>query len=378
MKVSMAYKYRLVVSKSQKQLLLNHIFAHNQAWNILLSNFFKEFETNQSRKENGLEHIYLSDTDKDKLIKSILKNRNINYNVQVIQQTRIVFMKNLIYTLSEIKKGNTEIGMLKFKDSKNFNNQGFKTTKNQYSIIDSKNPKYKILRLFRQNFKILWTRDLPENCKLTNVNFSFKDNQFYVSFNVSYESNTMVDNKNIDTSYLKPLGMDINIDSIDLGNKLFHKSFNIKDIKTMNLINKNEKKIKRLKRKQSRRVEVCKKTKTKLGKNFYKTQNKLNKISTKNSNKKVFQLHQIVNEIINFMKDNNYNHIVMEDLDVKQMTSKDNVNKTIGKKKTKSMRKNILQISFSIFKYILTYKCAINGVYVSLVDPKNTSKDQSE
>ncbi len=388
MKVSMAYKYRLVVSKSQKQLLLNHIFAHNQAWNILLSNFFKESETNQSRKENGLEPIYLSDTNKDKLIKSILKNRNINYNVQVIQQTRIVFMKNLIYTLSEIKKGNKDIGMLKFKDSKNFNNQGFKTTKNQYSIIDStqseqaklvrKNPKYKILRLFRQNFKILWTRDLPENCKLTNVNFSFKDNQFYVSFNVSYESNTMVDNKNIDTSYLKPLGMDINIDSIDLGNNLFHKSINIKDIKTMNLISKNEKKIKRLKRKQSRRVEVCKKTKTKLGKNFYKTQNKLNKISTKNYNKKVFLLHQIVNEIINFMKDNNYNHIVMEDLDVKQMTSKDNVNKTIGKKKTKSMRKNILQISFSIFKYILTYKCAINGVYVSLVDPKNTSKDQSE
>ena len=270
----MAYKYKLVVSKSQKQLLLNHIFAHNQAWNILLSNFFKESETNQSRKENGLEPIYLSDSDKDKLIKSILKNRNINYNVQVIQQTRIVFMKNLIYTLSEIKKGNTEIGMLKFKDSKNFNKQGFKTTKNQYSIIDSKNPKYKILRLFRENFKIIWTRDLPENCKLTNVTFSFKDNQFYVSFNVSYESNTMVDNKNIDTSYLKPLGMDINIDSIDLGNNLFHKSINIKDIKTMNLISKNEKKIKRLKRKQSRRVEGCKKTKTKLGKIFFRTQNK--------------------------------------------------------------------------------------------------------
>ena len=60
------------------------------------------------------------------------------------------------------------------------------------------------------------------------------------------------------------------------------------------------------------------------------------------------------------------------------MTKKDNINKTIGKRKSKTMKKNILQISFSMFKQILTYKCAINGVYVSLVDPKNTSKDQSE
>ncbi len=422
--INLAYKYRLVVSKSQKQLLLNHIFAHNQTWNILLSNFFKESETNQSRKENGLESIYLSESEKDSMIKKILNDRKLDFNTKVVQQCMRIFNKNLFYTLSEIKKGNTEIGMLKFKDSKNFNNQGFKTTKEQFSILDStkseqallvrKNPKYKILRLFRQNFKIRWTRDCPLNSEIKTLNISFKDNQFYVSFNVSYESNLLSecnkqsiackrmitdihstngiglhDNlltecnkqsiacKKKISNDIKSIGMDINIDSIDLGNKLFHKSFNIKDIKTMNIISKNEKKIKRLKRKQSRRVEVCKKTKTKLGKNFYKTQNKLNKISTKNSNKKVFQLHQIVNEIINFMKENNYNHIVMEDLNVKQMTSKDNVNKTIGKKKTKSMRKNILQISFSMFKYILTYKCAMNGVYVSLVDPKNTSKSCS-
>ena len=48
------------------------------------------------------------------------------------------------------------------------------------------------------------------------------------------------------------------------------------------------------------------------------------------------------------------------------------------------MKKNILQISFNMFKNILTYKSALFGVYVSLVDPaqseqallvrKNTSK----
>ncbi len=37
--------------------------------------------------------------------------------------------------------------------------------------------------------------------------------------------------------------MDINIDSIDLGNQDFHKVFKIKDIKLNNLIKKNQKKI---------------------------------------------------------------------------------------------------------------------------------------
>jgi hypothetical protein len=185
-----------------------------------------------------------------------------------------IFNKNLIYTLSEIKKGNTEIGMLKFKDSKNFNNQGFKTTKEQFSILDStqseqallvrKNPKYKILRLLRQNFKIRWTRDFPLNSEIKTLNISFKDNQFYVSFNLSYDDNSSFTNihstnriglhnptkseqarlvrKSIPND-VKSIGMDINIDSIDLGNHHFHKVFKIKDIKLNNLISKNQKKI---------------------------------------------------------------------------------------------------------------------------------------
>ena len=137
----------------------------------------------------------------------------------------------------------------------------------------------------------------------------------------------------------------------------------------MNLINKNQKKIKRLQRKQSRRVEKYKEIKSKLkdgeenpgiGKNFKKTQKKINKIYTKNRNKKVFMLHKIVNEIISFMNKGKYNHLIMEDLNVKEMTSKDNVNKTIGKRKSKTMKKNILQISFSMFKYILTNP---NGIF---------------
>ena len=136
---------------------------------------------------------------------------------------------------------------------------------------------------------------------------------------------------------------------------------------------KNKQKIKRLQRKQSRRV-LKKKKGEQLGKNFKKTQYKINKIHTKNHNIKVFQLHKLVNDILLFLRENSLNHIVMEKLNVKEMTKSGKINKVIGKKNSISMKRNILQISFHMLKEIITYKSANFGVYVSFVDPKNTSR----
>ena len=174
--INLAYKYRLVVSKSQKQLLLNHIFAYNQTWNILLNESIKQFDSNKLRVEQSLEPIFLSNVDQDNLVKSILRNRNITFNTKVVQQTRITFNDSLKKTIKNFKSKKSNTGMLKFKQSKNFNNQSFETTKEQYSILDSSNPKFKILRLFRQNFKIRWTRDFPIDSKVSTITISFKDN----------------------------------------------------------------------------------------------------------------------------------------------------------------------------------------------------------
>jgi hypothetical protein len=89
------------------------------------------------------------------------------------------------------------IGMLQFKSSKDFNNQSFQTTKEQYSIKDSNNKRYKILKLFRNEFKIRWSRDFPENCDYKTITISYKNGNFYVSFNISYENNSTFNNKNI-------------------------------------------------------------------------------------------------------------------------------------------------------------------------------------
>ncbi len=377
--INLAYKYKLVVSKYQKQLLLNHIFAHNQTWNILLNESNKQFEANKLRVEQSLEPIFLSSVDQDNLVKRVLRDRNLKFNTKVVQQTRVNFNKTFKQTIKNIKSKSGD-GMLKFKQSRNFNNQAIETTKEQYKILDL-NDKWKILRLFNESFKIRWTRDFPLNSEVSSLTISFKDNHFYVSLNLSYESNLLSEcnkqsiacKKKISND-IKSIGMDINIDSIDLGNQDFHKVFKIKDIKLNNLISKNQKKIKRLQRKQARRIILAKKSKIKLGKNFKKTQDKINKIHTKNCNIKVFQLHKLVNEILLFLRENNLNHIVMEKLNVKEMTKSGKINKVIGKKNSIAMKRNILHISFHMLKEMITYKCAMNGVYVNFVDPKNTSK----
>ncbi len=309
----------------------------------------------------------MKNTEQDKIVKDILIGRDLVFNTKVVQQTRVNFNKSFLSTIKNL--ASPETGMLKFKKSTNFNNQSFETTKEQYKIKDL-NRKHKILRLFRQDFKIRWTRDFPTNSEAKSITISFLDGDFYVSFNVSYENDFHPNLRPEDT---KKIGLDINISSIDIGNEDFHKAFNISNIKLNNLVEKNKKKIKRLQRKQSRRV-LKKKKGEQLGKNFKKTQHKINKIHTKNHNIKVFQLHKLVNEILFFLRENNLNHIIMEKLNVKEMTKKGKINKVIGKKNSIAMKRNILQISFHMLKEIITYKSANFGVYVSFVDPKNTSK----
>ncbi len=368
--VNLGYKYKLATNKTQKILLFNHLFAHNQAWNILLNESHKQYEENKERIENNKSPVYLKNTEQDRIVKDILHGRGLVFNTKVVQQTRVNFNKSFLSTIKNL--ASPETGMLKFKKSTNFNHQSFETTKEQYKIknVNNNNKKYKILRLFGQDFKIRWTRDFPINSEAKSIKISFLDGDFYVSFNVSYENDF---HPNVKPENTNKIGLDINISSIDIGNKDLHKAFNISNIKLNNLVEKNKKKIKRLQRKQSRRVLKKKKGES-LGRNFKKTQYKINKIHTKNHNIKVFQLHKLVNEILLFLRENNLNHIAMEKLNVKEMTKSGKINKVIGKKNSIAMKRNILHISFHMLKEIITYKSANFGVYVSFVDPKNTSK----
>ena len=66
--VNLGYEYKLVTNKKQKALLLNHLFSHNQAWNILLNESHKQYEQNKARIEKKEFPIYLKNTEQDRIV----------------------------------------------------------------------------------------------------------------------------------------------------------------------------------------------------------------------------------------------------------------------------------------------------------------------
>jgi len=359
------YKYKIKPTEKQIELLKTHMFSVSQAYNILLSLDKNEYKDNLDRKSLGEKPIYLTATEKDNRVKDILRNRGLIFNTKFIQQERVRFTKNKKSSIKKFKNGN-RTGELQFKKYSHSSYQSFETTKGQYSFQDTNNPKIKILRLLNQSFKIIWTRDLPSTP--TNLTLSFNGFDFFVSFNVE-TIDIPINHKGT-----KKLGIDINNNSIDLGSKKIHKPIKIKDLKNKEFL---ENKIKRLQKRQSKRLEFSKKKKVKLSKNFHRTQKTINKIYTKLQNKRTYRLHEITNDIIKFVKDNKFNHVIVEDLNVKNMTVKttnNNKNKLLGKHKTKSMKKKILDISYSKLVEILNYKCVQFGIEFSKVSPHYTSK----
>jgi len=371
------------------------MFAHNQCFNILLNQSIQQFEDNLLRKTLNEFPEYISATEQDFLVKKILKDRNIQFNTKVLQQCRQNFNKDIQKTIKTFQKGSkSDNGMLKFKQSKNLNGSSFETTQEQYKIKETNNPKYKILRLFNQSFKIRWTKEFNNSRNIKfffkSITISMKNDNFYISFNIEkhFKSSKLFHKnngniKNLENKQLKRLksaSIDININNIDLLviSKKKHTKISLKSIKDDNLNKKLKSKLDYLQQLNSKRIEKLKKTKKKLSKNFKKVQKKINKIKEKNKNKKTYNLHKIVNSIIQELKDNSINHLVVEDLNVKAMTIKTTNNnkiKLLGKEKTKSMKKNILQISFGLLINILKYKCADNEIYFELINPTNTSKD---
>jgi transposase len=93
--MKLGYKYRLYPTKSQKLLLQNHFFISNQAFNISLNLNLTQYEENLVKKQNQEDPKYFSDVELDSLIKEKLKNRNLEFNTKIIQQSRKNFKDSL-------------------------------------------------------------------------------------------------------------------------------------------------------------------------------------------------------------------------------------------------------------------------------------------
>ncbi len=390
--MNLCYKYKLLPSKSQKSLLNSHFFAFNQAWNITLSYHIDTRNKNSLIKQDCPDYkaTYLSNTDLDREIKRILNDREVPFNSKIVQQARMLCNQAIQTNYKIQKKRMAKDLEAKYSDISyrvsSSPKQVIETTKEQYNIIDNGECRIKngILRLFRENFKFIKHRAIPENYEIKNLKISKDGDSYYVIFSCSSPLPTQgqITPHFISTPNsleLVGVGIDFNLDSLDLANETFHDKLKFSDLKK---IIQNQVSIKRLERKQSRRVlkaiEKSKANKGKvrdcLSKNFLKTQQIINKRYKKIRNYRNDYLHKFVNSLLENLLARGVNHIVVEKLDIKQMTSKENVVKLMGKARSKAMRKNILALAPSQLYDILEYKCTIRELYFSKVDPKNTSK----
>ena len=390
--MNLCYKYKLLPSKSQKSLLNSHFFAFNQAWNITLSYHIDTRNKNSLIKQDCPDYkaTYLSNTDLDREIKRILNDREVPFNSKIVQQARMLCNQAIQTNYKIQKKRMAKDLEAKYSDISyrvsSSPKQVIETTKEQYNIIDNGESRIKngILRLFRENFKFIKHRAIPENYEIKNLKISKDGDSYYVIFSCSSPLPTQdqITPHFISTPNsleLVGVGIDFNLDSLDLANETFHDKLKFSDLKK---IIQNQVSIKRLERKQSRRVlkaiEKSKANKVKvrdcLSKNFLKTQQIINKRYKKIRNYRNDYLHKFVNNLLENLLARGVNHIVVEKLDIKQMTSKENVVKLMGKARSKAMRKNILALAPSQLYDILEYKCTIRELYFSKVDPKNTSK----
>ena len=390
--MNLCYKYKLLPSKSQKSLLNSHFFAFNQAWNITLSYHIDTRNKNSLIKQDCPDYkaTYLSNTDLDREIKRILNDREVPFNSKIVQQARMLCNQAIQTNYKIQKKRMAKDLEAKYSDISyrvsSSPKQVIETTKEQYNIIDNGECRIKngILRLFRENFKFIKHRAIPENYEIKNLKISKDGDSYYVIFSCSSPLPTQgqITPRFIsipNSLELVGVGIDFNLDSLDLANETFHDKLKFSDLKK---IIQNQVSIKRLERKQSRRVlkaiEKSKANKVKvrdcLSKNFLKTQQIINKRYKKIRNYRNDYLHKFVNSLLENLLARGVNHIVVEKLDIKQMTSKENVVKLMGKARSKAMRKNILALAPSQLYDILEYKCTIRELYFSKVDPKNTSK----
>jgi IS605 OrfB family transposase len=412
--LNLCYKYKLLPSKSQKSLLNSHFFAFNQAWNITLSYHIDTRNKNSLIKQDCPDYkaTYLSNTDLDREIKRILNDREVPFNSKIVQQARMLCNQAIQTNYKIQKKRMAKDLEAKYSDISyrvsSSPKQVIETTKEQYNIINDIHStngiglhdngecriKNGILRLFRENFKFIKHRAIPENYEIKNLKISKDGDSYYVIFSCSSPLPTQgqITPHFISTPNsleLVGVGIDFNLDSLDLANETFHDKLKFSDLKkiiqnqvSIKRLERTQERISLLMRKQSRRVlkaiEKSKANKVKvrdcLSKNFLKTQQIINKRYKKIRNYRNDYLHKFVNSLLENLLARGVNHIVVEKLDIKQMTSKENVVKIMGKARSKAMRKNILALAPSQLYDILEYKCTIRELYFSKVDPAQSEQ----
>jgi len=367
------YKHRIYPNKTQVKLLNNDIFAANQVYNITLSLLKNEYEVFKTLKIQSKDFDWMTTTIIDRKIRQALNLRNLYCPLDVMQGERTIALK----AFKEGLKKTSPKGPAIFRRSQilhgafSWTNARTKVT-NKHVLISKRVGKIKIKR----------ERLFPTGSRVKTIRFKKENQQWFIIFSIELIKK-VIDEKNFKGKIKEVLGMDTNNGHLDFsdGSKIkYPRSLTMNELKKFKNKNakkliKELKKIEFLQKKQSNREEIYKKYKIKPSKNYYKNQKKINKVQTKIKNRHKNLLDKVSNEVLSKA----FSVLIVEDLSVKDMTSKknDKQSKIMSKGKIKQMRKNILNFSYTTLHNMLSYKAMLTGRLVKSIDPKNTTKQCS-
>ena len=313
MKIYKTYKFRMYPEINERCILNSFMGSSRFIYNYYLDKKDKMYNENKI-------NYNLDDMKKD--LKELYKEYPFLNDVD----------KTLLRTtLEDLDKAYTNFfegraSHPKFKKKNNHDSYRTNYIKGEYKgktygniKLDLKDKTIKLPKI--NKIKIRGYRNLKEfNKKIINATISKDANKYYVS--VLVEEN--IENKNLPNSIV---GVDLGVSSIIT-------TSDGEKIEKMPNYQKYEKKIEKLQQELSK--------KTPGSNNYYKLKTKIKKVYQKLRNMRTYYIHEVTNKIID-----SANIIVVETLKVKEMII-DNC---------KTLKKNIINTSFSEIIRVLKYKC---------------------
>ncbi len=381
------YKHRIYPNKTQIKLLNEDIFAANQVYNIVLNILQKEYQeyvgfreyVNEFKSHIGqpttkqVKFNWMDNTILDRKIRQTLNERDLYCPLDVMQGERKVACQ----AFKEGLQPKNDKGPATFRRSNKLHG-AFSWTNARTKLSN----KHVLISKRVGNIKIKRERDFPIGSSVRTVRFKKENEQWFVVFSIKL-TNKKITEKNFEGDFKDTLGMDTNNGHLDFSDGSivkYGRSLTIGELsklknKTAKKLVKELNKITYLQQKQSNREDICKTTRKKVGRNYYKTQKQINKVQTKIKNRRKNLLDKTSNEVLSKA----FSVLILEDLSVKDMTSKtnDKQSKIMSKGKSKQMRKNMLNFSYTTLHNMLSYKAMLTGRLVKSINPRNTTKQCS-
>ena len=332
-----------------------HYFSNHAGCRRFIYNHFAKLNIDKFNDKNDKDCL-LTNYDMDAQLVNLKEQHPFlkDVNSQMLQQVTKDVNRGIKQFFKDIKNKIPRKRLLNFK--KKYDNQSFSfpNYKNNVKFIHNykifKKAKICYLKVpkLKQPVKILKHRNFDGEIK--NVTFSKIGDCIYVSLQLK-QSITLPKNNKISS-----IGIDLGV------KRLINTSDNeiFEPLETYDIW---QAKLKKAQRKLAKTV--------KFSNNFKKLKLKINKLHRKISQIRLDYLHKISTYLVN-----NHANIIVEKLNVKNMTKSakgDNNNHGKNVKQKSGLNRSILEQGWGIFKILLKYKSTWYNSHFEEVNPKNTS-----